>query len=129
MSSSGFTAVTIAMVDVLTNLGTKQVRATCLGKLATHASLNETRVDGSAIWIITHVTSGLRIGGTWGFESERDAVACMKALHALPVDWTLSGKALKDKHPNIMNAFEAIADICGGALYEALASQEPRGSA
>ena len=126
---TNFTAVTIAIVDVATNIGVQKVRASCLGKLAAHASIGETRVDGSAIWIITHVTSGLRIGGTWGFESERDAVACLKVLHALPVDWSLTGKALKENHPNIMNAFEAIADICGGALYEHLDAQTPQGSA
>lgn len=96
--------------------GALPVEAHVIGLLAAHELPGERRVSGASIWSVTHVPSGLRIGGRMGFDSCNDALAMVRALNALPVDWAIQGG--KDRNPYLAGAIEAMAAVCNGFIIK-----------
>ena len=84
--------VTREPIRILTQKGAMMVDSARIGHLAVNILVGAELLDGSQLWGITHVASGMRLdikslGGALAFKSEDDALACMRVLLALPVDW------------------------------------------
>ena len=99
-------------IRTIASTGVVMVDGCRLGSLAAHHSLNQSNPDGSPIWTITHVPSGMRLGSRLGFVTEAAAVSFLKALDALPIDWA-DARCLK-RNPAMRDAFDAISVLCGG---------------
>lgn len=105
-----FSIVTKEPIRVITSTGAVVVDAQRVGGLAVHPAVNWTSDDGSTVWTVTHVPTGFRLGSTIGFDREDDALAFIKALDALPFDWS-DGRKLQ-RNAKMRAAFDAIAALC-----------------
>lgn len=102
-------------IRIIVSTGVLLVDGARIGGLATHLSPNQRCMDGTGIWTVTHVSSGMRLGSQWGFVSEADALAFIKSLNALPLDWRDS-RNLK-RNPNMRDVFDSVANFCGGIIF------------
>jgi hypothetical protein len=105
-----FSIVTKEPVRVITSSGAVMVDAQRVRELAVHPAVNWVSDDGSTLWTVTHVPTGFRLGSTIGFDQEDNALAFIKALDALPFDWSDSRKLRRNS--KMRDAFEAIAALC-----------------
>ncbi|MER9471059.1 hypothetical protein [Mesorhizobium sp. M0520] len=121
MSSVSF--VVREPIRTVASTGVVTVDGARIGSLATHPSLNQRNLDGSPIWTITHVPSGMRMGSDTGFLSEAQALDFIKALNALPFDWTDSRNLRKDA--GMHAAFESLAYVCGGVVLATEDAESP----
>lgn len=106
-----FSIINREPIRTIASSGVVMVDGRRIRDLAIHPSLNETASDGSPIWTVTHVPTGFRLGGQIGFETETAALDFIKALDALPFDWS-DGTKLR-KNGNMRAAFASIAALCG----------------